>query len=551
VAVSPWTAVVTARTPAATVTLAPSKAVTQSTVASPATKYKSAWAGPVTATTLTGAAALSPQKATSASTADGAAAVTSLTGFGTGGFGQGGFGGVSFAAEAITLTFHATPVTPPPTPPSPTPVDTTGVGRVVVEMGFGTDPTVNGGQYLHWNDTARGIWDSGLWAPDNVWTDVTPWLQSVSWQRGANRVEGPVIRYDEGTATVVLFNDGRFHPLNLSGPYVSAGVSQVRPMLPVRIRGAYGGVWYPLWQGYVTGPDCWQITYPAPDHSIATATCVDAQKVLGSKVRAAQVTPVGEGELSGARVTRILDSASWPTRDRVLDVGASNLQATTLEGDAWSELLLVQDTELGEMYIDPTGKVVFKDRHAILTEPLSTTAQAIFGRYGMPGELPYVSLDPAYDDEDVRNVIRVTREGGIQQETRDDTSVFNYLEKTYEISGLLQQTDQEALDWGNYVLAQSKDADVRFRQLVVNPAVQPVDLWPQVFGRDFGDRITIRSRPPGVGLVERDVFIRGIAGTYTGLNRLQVTWTLQAADKNAGLIWDVSKWNAKASVWVY
>jgi hypothetical protein len=549
VAVSPWSVPVSATTPAALVTLAPDAAVSSTRSTTVTTRFASAWSSAVSATTLTGAAALAPSNATSATTADGNAPVGSTVGFGQGGFGQGGFGGAGIAGKVITLTFHAA-VTPPVTPPTPvTPVDTTGVGRVIVQMGFTTDPTVGGGLYLHWDDPVRGLWDSALWAPENVWTDVTPWLQSCTWQRGATRVEGPVIRYEAGTATIVLNNaDGRFHPLNLTGPYAAAGRTQVRPMLPVRIRGTYNGQWRDLWRGFA---DSWDITHPSPTFSQATVACTDAQKVFGSKNRAALGAPVGEGELSGARVNRIADSAGWPVRDRLIDVGKSALQGTTLEGDPWTELLLVQDTELGEIYIDPTGKLVFKDRHAILTEPLSTTSQAIFGRSGQSGELPYVSLQPAYDDEDIRNVIRIARAGGAQQEARDADSIAAYLEKTYERTDLLMQTDDEALSYAKFLLSQSKDAQVRFTQITVDPAAQPADLWAHVFGRDFGDRVTIRSRPPGVGLVERDVFIRGIAGSYAGINRLQVTWTLQPAAKATGLVWDSGKWDAATSVWVY
>jgi hypothetical protein len=273
--------------------------------------------------------------------------------------------------------------------------------------------------------------------------------------------------------------------------------------------------------------------------------------VFGSKTRAASLNPDSVGELSGARVHRIADSAGWPATDRLIDAGQSALQGTTLEGDPWSELLLVQDTEIGEVYIDAAGRLVFKDRHAILTEPLSTTSQAIFGRFGQAGELPYVDLDPAYDDADLRNVVRIAREGGTAQEVRDDDSVFAYLEHTFERTDLLMQTDQEAANYAAYLLAQSKDPEVRFRSIVVNPVAQPADLWPQVFGRDFGDRITIRSRPPGVPMIERDVFIRGISGTYNGINRLQVTWTLQPAARATGLIWGTGKWGAKTSTWAY
>jgi hypothetical protein len=546
-AVSPWSVPAFATTPASTVTLAPANAVTVTKADTVTTRFASAWSATASATTLAGATTLVPANAASVTTADGAATAVTTSGFGAGGFGLGGFGGTSQISGTITLVFHGT-VTPPITPPTP-PVspDTPGIGRVVVEVGFTTDPTVGGGAYLSWDDPVRGLWGTGLWAPDQVWTDVTPWLQTCSWQRGATRVEGPVLRYEAGTATVTLNNsDGRFHPLNLTGPYVSAGRTQVRPMVPVRIRGTYGGLWYDLWRGFADG---WDITHPSPTFSQATVSCTDAQKVFGSKSRAATLNPGSVGELSGARVHRIADSAGWPVPDRLVDAGQSTLQGTTLDGDPWSELLLVQDTEIGEVYIDGAGRLVFKDRHAILTEPLSTTSQAILGRFGLPGELPYVSLQPAYDDDDVRNVVRIARAGGVPQEARDEQSVLDLLEKTYERTDLLMQTDQEADDYASYLLAQSAFADVRFTQITINPAAQGPDLWPQVFGRDFGDRVTVRSRPPGVGLVERDVFIRGIAGSYAGINRLTMTWTLQPAARATGLIWDSGKWGQKT--WSY
>jgi hypothetical protein len=440
------------------------------------------------------------------------------------------------------------PIPAPPAPPAPSPELAGAPARPIVEIGFSTDPLVGGGLYLLWDDPQR-LWDVALWAPDEVWADVSPWLKGFSFSRGATRVEGPVLRYEAGGATVVLNNPfGRFHPLNLAGPYVSGGRTQVRPMVPIRIRAAYQGVTYELWRGFV---DAWDITYPSPDSGEVTVTATDAQKVIASHSRVALGAPVGTGELSGARVHRILNSVGWPVADRLVDAGKSTLVGTTLDGDAWTELLLVQDSELGEIYVDPNGKVVFKSRHAILIEAQSTTSQLLLGRHSEAGELPYVSLVPTYDDADVRNVVRIAREGGVQQEARDQPSIDEYLEKVHQRTDLLMQTDSEALDYAHYLLAGSKQPALVFAQVVVDPRAAPADLFPQVFSRDFGDRITIRSRPPGVGLIERDVFIRGISGEYAATNRWKWAWTLQPVQRGApGLVWDVGKWDSGA-VWVY
>jgi hypothetical protein len=340
-------------------------------------------------------------------------------------------------------------------------------------------------------------------------------------------------------------DDGRFHPANLAGPYVSAGRTQVRPMLPVRFGVHYLGDTHWQYRGYVEGFD---ITYPAPTHSVATFTATDAQMILSSQSRAAG-TAVGVNELPGARVRRILTSAGWPLADRRIDTGNTPLQATTLEGDPWAELLLVQDTELGEVYVDVDGKVVFKSRYAILTETASTTSQATFGRYGETGELPYVeAVYDAGNVADIRNVHRIARNGGAPQEARDATSITDYLEHTHERTDLLMTSDTETADYAQYLLGLSKDPADTFTTLVVDPRAG-VDVWVQVLARDFGDRITVRSRPPVIAMIERDCFIRGIAGEYGGTNRWRWTWTLQPAARFDVGVWDSGSWDS--SRWAF
>lgn len=488
----------------------------------------------VTATLNPGAVRATTTGASLAVTATLSAAAT-VTGTTVAGFSQGFLKPAPFGT-ATTV----------PTPPAPLPPTTEGP-RPVLELGFSTDPLVGGGTYAHWGDAERGAWDTvGVWAPDEVWTDVTQWLQSCSFRRGATRVEGPILRYEAGTLTAALRNDdGRFHPANLAGPYVSAGRTQVRPMLPARYGVAYAGTTYWQWRGHVEG---FKVTYPSPTHSVASFNATDAQMVLSSQSRAAG-PPVGAGELSGARVRRILTSAGWPSSDRRVDNGQTPLQATTLEGDPWAELLLVQDTELGEVYVDAVGKVTFKSRYAILTETLSTTSQAIFGAWGQPGELPYVSVVyDAGDVADIRNVHRITRVGGSPQEARDDASVAEFLEHTHERTDLFMQTDPEALNFAQYLLALSKDPADTFTEITVDPRAHP-DLWVQVLTRDFGDRVTVRSRPPVVGLIERDVFIRGVAGEYRGTNQWGWTWTLQPAGRFNFGVWGAGAWGT--SQWAF
>lgn len=255
-----------------------------------------------------------------------------------------------------------------------------------VEVGF-TGPYA--GDYYTIGDAILGTVEGYPIAPDDLWTDITEYVRSWTVRLGASQGVGPGRRYEPGTATIIL-NDGdrRFDANNLAGPYVSAGVSLIEPMRRVRITAEWGGVAYPIWTGFA---DDWVPDYVENVWTYCTLTATDGFKVFSSEDRSAAAAGFA-GELSGARVSRILNSVSWPVEDRLIDTGLTTLQATALSGPAVSELQLVADTELGDFFIDGMGRAVFQDRQSVLTRPESLTSQATFGDGG------YVPM-PTYDFE--------------------------------------------------------------------------------------------------------------------------------------------------------
>src|SRR5690606_2956433 len=77
----------------------------------------------------------------------------------------------------------------------------------------------------------------------------------------------------------------------------------------------------------------------------------------------------------------------------------------------------------------------------------------------------------------------------------------------------------------------SKEPEVRFDSIEIHAHADPDNLFPQVLGREIGDRIRIIRQPSGGGpAIERDVFIRGVSHT-TGPGTWITTWTLQSATK--------------------
>src|SRR2546425_146276 len=101
----------------------------------------------------------------------------------------------------------------------------------MVEAAFGG---VGNNTYLTLNDPSRGKIGTGTLAPPTTFTDITTYVRAVSISRGRQR---PLEAYRAGSCTITLNNrTGAFDPHNLSGPYVNTGVTQVLPMVPVRVR---------------------------------------------------------------------------------------------------------------------------------------------------------------------------------------------------------------------------------------------------------------------------------------------------------------------------
>jgi hypothetical protein len=546
--------------------------------------------------------------------------------------------------------------------------------QIIIDVGF-VSPTVSSTVFVV-GDPSRGkVGGTGLLGEDDVWTDITPYVRTWSVRRGATRGDDPTLRYEPGTCVIEL-NDGdrRFDPENATGPYSLAGVSQIEPMRRVRIRAIWDGVTYPIFSGFA---DDWEPAYQGNDWTYTTLSATDAMKVFAANDRDTSTTFVGAGEDSGARIDRILDGVGWSAEDRAIDAGDVTLQSTTLSGNTLTELLLVQDSEQGEFYIDATGRAVFRRRRAMIEDARSTTAQVTFGDggyyptavwnfefgvgdfsasgatitasplqaqsgsqsmlltvvgspvqayarqvYNLPviaghsytaefwvyhptgatvgaaidwagpggylstsyagtvvaagvwteltvtgvapvgaisasfgptldaptsgtqlfvdsmtlhddsNELPYADAHPSVGDDGMANTITAARAGGTEQVAQDLASVTKYLVKTYQRLDLLLETDAAALEWANTVKYQFATPARRFSSVDFNTARidTQVSHWPQVLGREFGDRITVNRRPAGGGLISRDCFVRGVTHESDGV-AWRTTFVLQSADR--------------------
>lgn len=280
---------------------------------------------------------------------------------------------------------------------------------------------------------------------------------------------------------------------------------------------------FDLFRGFV---DSWDLLYPAQAHdAVARLRASDAVKIV-SNFDGNEQAAAGAGEDSGARIGRILNNVGWPATDRNIAAGDTTLQATTLAANAWTEMQLVADTEIGELYVSRDGKFVFRNRQAVIGAGATSTPVAIFGD-AADGHVPYHDVRITYDDQLIRNKISIARAGGTAQTADDVTSQTDYMVRTFNRTDLLMETDAVAADYADYVLFLLKDPELRIDELTLRPERNPDD-WPSVLSREIGDLIEVNFTPTGAAsAISRKCIIRGIDHDISPNNDWTVRFALQ------------------------
>jgi hypothetical protein len=399
------------------------------------------------------------------------------------------------------------------------------------------------GSYGAWNS---GLWDAATWGPDQIWTDISPYVRKVSTTRKFDRNIGT---WTAGTASIELLNmDGRFSRSNLSGPYVTAGVTGIRAWRPVRVRATYGGVTYDVYRGYATA---WKDTYVEASAggggAYTTMTCTDELGSLARYTGIAQ-TPAGAGETSGQRIQRIL-SAAGHTGSRNVALGNVTVQATDLSGNAVSALLLTTDSEGGGLFISRDGTVVYEHNYALIENTRSNTVQAVYGDGGGV-ELPVNDVEElANEGDNLVNIAQFTRIGGTVQTATDATSRALYGDKQASRTDLICETDAQVANLAGFYVQQLAQPQDGVGSIVITPRTNPAVLFPAVLGREVRDLVQVYRRPPGGYVINQLSHLAGISHVITA-DDWRTTFDLWSASVFLGVgRWDVATWDT--STWFF
>jgi len=389
----------------------------------------------------------------------------------------------------------------------------------VVKVELGADLGTRDPNTFILDNATRGVLDNTLYTlSGDRFFDITDRLLSVSTSRGKSQA---LDRIDAGQLNIVVENNDRlFDPLYTAGFYYG----QLIPGKEIRI--SCNG--YPVIYGYVDDLD---LAYEPGNRSIVSFQASDGLSNLTIN-NLPEVSP--SIELSGARVTRILDlpEVAWPSDKRSIDSGNSELSDTDIvEGtQAISYLQLIGTSEAGEVFVSKDNKFVFKERNAAPgTLDLIFTDEA-----SIPGftVIPFADLGVVYGSEQLYNRVVITNNQLIPDEAiaEDAESQLLYGSRSYSQDGLLNNEVAELQFLADFILARFRQPQYRFDSLSVILDVLSESQQNQVLDLEIGDVVQVKFTPSGIPpAIEQFVKVIGISHDWQN-NEKRVTLSLETLD---------------------
>jgi hypothetical protein len=154
------------------------------------------------------------------------------------------------------------------------------------------------------------------------------------------------------------------------------------------------------------------------------------------------------------------------------------------------------------------GKCVFQDR--AVTQGSIGGTPIVFADDG--SGIGYNDVKWVFDDTQIYNLATITRTGGAVQTASNAASIAKYFTHSYNQSGLLMETDAEALNYATAFIASRESTTVRVDSLTL-------DLQQDSYGAgtiagldlDFFDPITVTTSQPSSTTLTKTEQVFGIS----------------------------------------
>lgn len=339
---------------------------------------------------------------------------------------------------------------------------------------------------------------------NSLWIDLTCDTIDAEIQGGASGGAGIFSKADAATISVTLTDpSGKYDPLNGNSPYAYGGHSRLVPGVPVEafteVVNGDDGTWQRHYL-FVGTADSWGEDWtPKPSERTCQLLATDITKQFVRMDRPEQ-SPVGQGDNVGQRIHRLVDFFDWP--GEVVDPpGGSSiiLQATTLAQPAWELLNRTTDDEIGYLYFDTQGRLVWVNRAAWseATDPVID-----FG-------CPYISGGTGFDvltdaapstlDLQMRNTVYASRAGGTMQQAFSQASIDRYGSYEYKRTDLGISSDAQVADWAEFVVVLYSFPQISLSDVTMQPSLdeRSWEVWAGVLGITMvTDLVSIKWAPP-------------------------------------------------------
>ena len=363
-----------------------------------------------------------------------------------------------------------------------------------------------------------GIFGTNVLADSTgIIVDVSNQVDSINTIRGRN---AQADQFQTGQLNLrIVDQNGDFNPQNTASPYYG----YLTPMRKVQITASYNSITYPIFTGFITG---YSTTTPkfTGDVVYTTITAVDAFR-LAQNAQISTVAGATAGQLSGARINKILDAISWPNSMRDIDAGLTTMQVDPgTPRTALEAMQTVELSEYGSLYVDAAGSFVFQDR-AFTTSSVNATP-VVFNDNGTG--ISYFNALWLLNDVLIYNSAQITRTGGTTQSAINQASIDKYFTHSYNQQNLLMETDTDALNYARAYVASRAETTTRCDAITLDLYTRNYDAGiVAALGLDFFDPVTITTTQPavsGTSTLTKTLQVFGVAHNITP-NSWKTTFT--------------------------